>query len=375
MRIGINALYLLPGKVGGSETYIRNLVKSLSRLAGDNTYYIFLNKESEAIFDFPSAGMHVVVCPIRAQNRPLRILWEQFILPFQVRRHNIDVLLSAGMTAPFFRPARSYVVIYDLQHVNQPRNFSMVHLLFLRAIIYLSAKTADGVITISEHVKNDIVKHYNIEPGKIVVSHLGVNHDVFLPARSGTIPAVRTKYNLPERYILYSAALLPHKNHERLLQAFKEIQGEFPGRKLVLTGAWESGYAKTASVISKLGLEQDVLMLGWLPFEDIPLIYRGAELFVYPTLHEGFGLPILEAMACGVPVVCSRLEPLIEVAGDAAFFVDPCDHSDIARGLLTILKDDAGRAKLIEKGLLRAREFTWEKTARTTLDLLSGKDG
>ena len=371
MRIGINALYLLPGKVGGTETYIRNLVKSLIELDSYNTYYIFINKESAGTFEQLASRIHIVLCPVRASNRPARILWEQFILPFQILRNKIDVLLSAGMTAPFFRLSRSILVIYDLQHINQPQNFSRFHLFFLKTIIYLSAKTANGVITISDHVKKDIIKHYKIAPEKIMVGHLAVDHDLFFPLGGEDTASIRTKYDLPERYLLYAAALLPHKNHERLLQAFKEIKDEMAGRKLVFTGAWEKGYDKIVQMVSALGLQKDVILLGWLPFEDIPAVYRGAELFVYPTLHEGFGLPVLEAMASGVPVICSRIEPLTEVAGDAAFFIDPYDHSDIARGISSVLKDKSLRMKLIEKGRLKAKEFTWGNTALNTLSFMT----
>lgn len=369
MKIGINALYLLPGMVGGSETYIRNLVANLARLDRDNEYILFVNRESEGIFR-ESPGVTIVPCPVRAGNRPARILWEQFILPFQVRKRGIKVLLSAGMTAPFCCPAKSLLVVFDLQHVNQPQNFSAFHLFFLRTIIYWSAKSADRIITISSHVKNDITKHYRIRPDAVTVTHLGVDHATYFPGSDDTA-GVKKKYSLPEHYLLYAAALLPHKNHERLLRAFREIKKELPERKLVFTGAWEKGFDKMAAVISELGLKDDVMMLGWVTLEDIPLIYRGAELFVYPTLHEGFGLPILEAMASGVPVVCSRIEPLTEVAGDAALFVDPHDHSDIARGILTVLREAFLRTKLIEKGLRRSGEFTWEKTARQTLEILN----
>jgi glycosyltransferase involved in cell wall biosynthesis len=371
MRIGINALYLLPGKVGGSETYIRSLVINLLEMDRDNIYVIFINKESIGIFPESDPRIKIILCPIKATNRPLRILWEQFILPFQVRRHNVDVLLSAGMTAPFFCPVPSALVIYDLQHVNQPQNFPPLYRFFLKTIIYLSAKTADRIITISEHVKLDIIRHYKIRRHNIMVGYLAVDQDKFFPIGSEDIEAIRTKYELPEHYILYAAALLPHKNHDRLLQAFKEIHENMPGMMLVLTGAWESGYDRIMGMIKETGLRNNVIMLGWLPFDDIPALYRGAQLFVYPTLHEGFGLPILEAMASAVPVVCSEIEPLIEVAGDAALFVDPYDHKDIARGISLVLNSREDRSKLIQKGLHRVRNFTWGKTAKDTLEFLT----
>jgi glycosyltransferase involved in cell wall biosynthesis len=365
VRIGINALYLLPGKVGGSETYVRNLIKAMAELDGTDEYFIFINRESAGVFS-SSPRVRIIPCGIKAENRPLRILWEQFLLPLQVRRHKIDLLLSTGMTAPFCCPARSVLVIFDLQHVNQPGNFSWFHLFFLRSIIYRSAKTADGIITISHHVKKDIEKHYRIDPSRISVGYLGVNHAAFFPSPAAGIE----KYRLPARYILYAAALLPHKNHRLLLEAFREVRNRIPDVKLVLTGAWETGQEALAGVIANLGLQNDVIMLGWIPFEDIPAVYRGAAVFVYPTLHEGFGLPILEAMASGVPVVCSKIAPLTEIAEDAAFFIDPNDQSDIAKGVVTMLEDEAVRAKLIEKGLSLARNFTWDKTARMTRDFL-----
>lgn len=382
MRIGINALYLLPGKVGGTETYLRNLVDSITRLDRDNSYFIFVNRESAEVFQALSPRINIVHCPLYANNRFARILWEQILLPFQARSRKIDALLSPGMTTPFFCPIPSILVIYDLQHVNQPQNFPLFHRFFLQTIIYLSAKTAKGIITISKHVKNDIIKHYRIRPEAIKVTYLGVNHDIFSPGTGQDNTGFRAKYKLPEHYLLYAAALLPHKNHERLLQAFREIIKTMPDCMLVLTGAWEKGYDKIAAVVSALGLRHNVIMLGWLPFEDIVAIYRGSELFVYPTLHEGFGLPILEAMASGVPVVCSRIEPLIEVAGDAALLVEPMDPSDIAQGILSVLKNAQLRQELVGKGFERAKEFTWKKTTEETLrfietilELQSGKAG
>ena len=179
MRIGINTLYLLPGKVGGTEVYIRNLVKWLTRVDRKNEYIIFINKESIGVFDELIHRVRIVLCPVKATSRPLRILWEQFILPAQMRRLKIDLLLSAGMTSPFFSPAASVLVIFDLQHINQPQNFVWYYLPFLKAIIYLSAKTSDALIAISECVREDVVRHYNIPPEMVFVSYMAVDGDKF----------------------------------------------------------------------------------------------------------------------------------------------------------------------------------------------------
>lgn len=370
MRIGINALYLLPGRVGGSETYVRNLVKWLPRVAPSNEYVIFINRESAGVFEGLAPGARIVECPVNASSRPMRILWEQIALPFQAYKYGLDVLLSAGMTAPFFSPVPSVVVIYDLQHINQPENFSRWYLFFLRAIIYLSAKRSDGVITLSKKSKEDIQKHYRIRAGYIGVTWMASDTEAFHIRNASEVTSVRKKYGLPESFILYIASSLPHKNYQRLLEAFKTVKGTIKDMKLVLIGARDYGHDAIAAKISELGLVDDVMFLGWLPFEDIPLIYAASKLFVFPSLHEGFGIPVVEAFACGVPVVCSGIEPLVEVAGGAALLVDPISVDEIASGIIRAITDASLRERLVRDGLKRASEFSWEKTAASTLSFL-----
>ncbi len=370
MRIGINALYLLPGKVGGTETYIRNLVTWLVKVDRENTYVIFTNRESAGVFEELAQECEIVACPIRASNRPLRILWEQAVLPFQILRRKTDLLFSAGMTTPFVCPVPAVLVIFDLQHSLQPENFPFFYLLFLKTIIYLSTKVSAGVVVISEKVKKDVAALYGIPPARIAVTHLAVDHASFRPRERAEIEAVRAKHGLPDRFILYAAASLPHKNHARLLAALKILKERGEGTKLVLIGARDKGRETIAGSILAAGLGQDVVFTGWLPFADIPLIYCASDALVFPSLNEGFGLPVIEAMACGVPVVCSSIEPLPEVAGDAACFVDAADPAAIADGIRAVLGDPQLRARLIARGFKRAAEFTWEKTARQTRSFL-----
>ena len=371
MRIGINTLYLLPGKVGGTEVYIRNLVKWLTRVDRKNEYIIFINKESIGVFDELIHRVRIVLCPVKATSRPLRILWEQFILPAQMRRLKIDLLLSAGMTSPFFSSAASVLVIHDLQHINQPQNFAWYYLPFLKAIIYLSAKTSDALIAISECVREDVVRHYNIPPEMVFVSYMAVDGDKFFRRGKEDVEVVRRRYNLPESFIFYPASSLPHKNHKRLLEAFKKVKEEVQDIKLVLTGTRDYGYEVIEKSIKEFGLDDDVLFLGWLSHDDVPLIYNAANVLVFPSLHEGFGMPVIEAMASGVPVICSGIPPLKEITDSAAIFVDPFDPRDIARGILSVLTDNKLRERLIEDGLERAGMFTWEKTALSTLSVIN----
>jgi glycosyltransferase involved in cell wall biosynthesis len=372
LRIGINALFLLPGEVGGSEIYLRNLVKWLLNVDRDNTYIIFINRESIGFFDGTGSRIDVVLCPVKAENRPLRILYEQCVLPVQVRRHKIDVLLSAGMTSPFLCPPTSVLVIHDLQHVNQPRNFHWFYLIFLKSIIFLSAKTSDGIIAISEKVKKDLIKFYRIPSQDIRVIYHAADADMFFRREENEVKKIRIKYRLPERFVLYIASSLPHKNHVRLIQAFEELKSKVSGIKLVLAGTTTNTGNKTIiQEIQKRQLQEDVICLGWIPFEDVPLLYCASEVFVFPSLHEGFGLPVLEAMGCGIPVVCSNIEPLAEIAGNAAVFIDPYAYTEIADGILSIIHNKELRNNLIEKGFAKASEFSWENTARKTLSFMT----
>lgn len=370
MRIGINALYLLPGKVGGSEVYVRNLARWLPEVTRGETV-VFVNRESTEVFRDAPGRLKVVRCAVRAESRPKRILYEQLVLPILAKRHGLDALVSAGMTGPFVSAVPNFTMIYDLQHVNQPENFGRLYLPFLRAIIYLSAKRSRAVLTLSEKSRQDIIKNYNIPPDRVSVTYLASDPDLFFRRPAQEAEEARKKYGLPERFVLYIASSLPHKNYERLLEAFKKAQADEPGLKLVLIGARDYGHGAVKKKISSLGIEDRVIFLGWLPFEDIPRIYSAASLFVFPSLHEGFGIPVLEAMACGAPVVCSKIRPLDEVAGDAAHFVDPLDVNSIAEGMLDVLKDKGLRERLVASGLRRAASFSWRKTAADTLEAVS----
>lgn len=375
MRIGINALYLIPGKVGGSEIYVRNLVKWLPRAGRGNEFVVYANRESAGVFEEVPGVVKVERCSVSASNRPARILYEQAVLPLLAAKDRLDALLSAGMTGPFVCPVPSFTMIYDLQHVNQPQNFGRLYLLFLRSIIYMSAKRSDAVLTLSEKSKRDILKHYNMAPGRVDVTYLASDRASFSKKSAEETARVRKKYSLPASFVLYIASSLPHKNYERLLEAFKTVKGRHRDIRLVLIGARDYGHGVIRSKIEELGLAEDVVFLGWLPFEDIPSIYSAASLFVFPSLHEGFGIPVLEAMACGVPVVCSRIEPLDEVAGSAARLVDPLDSSSIAQGMLDVLEGRELRERLVSDGLARSAVFSWEKTARDTLKAISAHTG
>ncbi|MBI3754626.1 MAG: glycosyltransferase family 4 protein [Deltaproteobacteria bacterium] len=371
MRIGINTLFFIPGKVGGSETYIRNLIAKLSDIDSENEYFIFANRENFNEFKTGRPNFHKMLCPINASFKPGRILWEQFVLPFQTLKYKIDILFSPGYTAPIFIGCKQVVTIHDLNYYYHPDDFSSLELLFWRLLVPLSARAANRVITISKNSKRDIENILKVSPDKVDLIYEAAN---MFPDFGGwgdeNIEKVKKKYCIDGKYILSIAAMHPHKNIHRLIEAYKILKDKYgTSHKLVLVGmkAWASKAVEGA--IKGMSLEKDVIFTGWVPLEDIPIFYKGAAVFVFPSLFEGFGIPPLEAMTCGTPVAVSNITSLPEVVGDAGKYFNPYDVEDIASKVYEVITSTALREELIKKGFEQAKKFFWEKTAKQTVDV------
>lgn len=294
---------------------------------------------------------------------PTSSLTEQYRSPSLIRHLGLDLFHSPYYIKPYFLPCPSVVTIYDLI----PRLYSQSISLWARAIfemaIRLATVTSRLVISVSQSAKEDLVRLLGVPPSKVWVTPLGVDTR-FNPLNEKAIFNLRQKYDLPEGYILYLGINKPHKNLVRLVEAFAKVK---TGRKLVLAGKEDPRYREAHEVVMRLSLQDRVVFLGQVPENDLPALYSGAALFVFPSLYEGFGLPLLEAMACGAPVVCSSTSSLPEIAGQAAVMVDPLDLSQLARALERVLGDSDLRASMREEGLKQAARFPWERTAKETL--------
>jgi glycosyltransferase involved in cell wall biosynthesis len=229
-------------------------------------------------------------------------------------------------------------------------------------------RDADKIIAISECTKKDAIRLYGIEEAKIRVIHGGVN-PFFRPVSPDTAEAVRHRYNLPNHYILYVGTIEPRKNLVTLLEAYRALRNRDAEIKLVIAGRKGWRQEEFFRKLLKTGLEHDIVFTGFVPDQDLPAVYTMADVFAFPSLYEGFGLPVLEAMACGTPVVCSNTSRLPEVAGNAAVLVSPQDVRGWIEALNKILKSDELRTDLHQRGLRQAAGFTWESTARKTCDV------
>ncbi len=355
-RIGINALYLIPGGVGGAEIYLCELLEALARIDASNLYFIFTNRDTGADLIPRQANFHWKAQAVRAKFRPARILWEQTVLPLEAARYRLDVLFNPGFTSPLLAPCPSVTVFHDLQHKRHPEYFQRLDLPFWRLFLWMSAHRARHLIATSEATSADLQRFYRIASKTITVIPHGVGQRFFTLDRSSTEP-----------YLLYVATLHPHKNHERLLRAFARR----PRReRLVLAGM--AGFHDQAirDLIAELRLADAVHLTGWVPREELYDLYAHASACVIPSTFEGFGMPVLEALAAGIPTACSDIPPLRESAGDAALYFDPFDENAIALALDRITEDEILRRTLAESGPRQARSFTWERTARQTLETL-----
>jgi glycosyltransferase involved in cell wall biosynthesis len=355
MRIGVNALYLIPGGVGGTEIYLRELLQALAQIDPANEYFVFTNLETGADLTPKRANFHSKPQAVHARFRPARILWEQIVLPLEAARYRLDVIFNPGFTAPVFSSRPSVTVFHDLQHLRHPQYFRWFDLPFWKLLVWAAARRSRSLIAPSEATRADLVHFYPFASGRIPVIPHGVDAAFFALDRSRLEP-----------FVLCVSTLHPHKNMLRLIGAYTRRKRDY---KLVLAGF--RGFQTRE--IEKL-VTPDIRLTGWLARKELLELYARALAFIYPSTFEGFGMPVLEAMAAGVPVACSDIPPLREVAGDAALFFDPLSEDAIAGALDRITSDQPLRAHLACAGPQRARTFTWKRSAELTLAVLIGRN-
>ncbi len=358
-RIGLNLLFLVPGETGGSEIYVRQLIPKLAEARPDLELVAFVNRE---VAGTDLGVSEVVEVDVSGRERLRRVLAEQRRLPRLARRSRIDLLHSPGTSAPRRPGVVSVVTILDVIYARHPEAHTLPMRLGMRVIVPLAARGADRVITISDAAAADISDLLSVPPERIDVTHLGGR-----PIGPSTPePELRRRLGLADGPLILSvSARRPHKNVARLIEAFARLDGD-PAPQLVLPGYETPFEGELRRRTAELGVADRVRFLGWVTDEDLEGLYAAAACFAFPSLAEGFGLPVLEAMQRGVPVATSDAGPLPEIGGDAVRYFDPLDVGAIAAALSDLLEDGTLRERLASEGRERARAFTWERTARET---------
>lgn len=368
-RIGLNLLYLVPGQVGGSEIYAKELVGALGRARPDVRWLAFANDEGAPVLrdaGWPE-NVSVVHLPVPGVNKPARIATELTRLPIAARRHRVQLLHSLGTTGPIVTPVPHVLSILDLIYLHFPDTFPAPARLGLRAVVGPAARRADRVVTISQAVKDDVVAELGVPAEHVDPVLLG-----FGASRPRTPPAdaaaLGERFGLGAgRVVLCVSAALVHKNLPRLIDAFAALGPGFEDCRLVLAGHAGREADALRARAEAAGVGDRVVQTGWIERDELEGLYALATCCVYPSLHEGFGMPALEAMVRDVPLACADATSLPEVAGDAAELFDPTDVQAIRTATARLLTDESRRDELVARGRERVRLFTWERCAAGVL--------
>jgi glycosyltransferase involved in cell wall biosynthesis len=368
VHVGLNLIFLVPGETGGMEVAARELIPPLLAEAPAGTRFTaFINREAAAAGDGPWGELlPAVTVPIHARNRVQWVLGEQLLLPRLAVRAGVDLMHSLASTAPMHGRFARVVTIHDLIYARFPEAHAGLRDRGMRVLVPGAARRSDRVIADSQNTREDLVALLGLDPAKIDVVPLGLGTSREAePMPEGEL---RERLQLGSREVVLSlSAKRPHKNLRALLDALAEMPRE-QRPMLVLPGYATEHEVELREHSRARGVEDDVRFPSWVSPQELEGLWSLARVFVYPSLYEGFGLPVLEAMARGVPVACSNASSLPEVAGDAALMFDPHSPAQIAAALGRLLSDAALRDELRERGLARAGEFTWQRTARLTLE-------
>lgn len=376
-HVGIDASRLSTRARTGTERYTYELVGGLSRIDRQTRWTLYSNGLPAML---PPLGPHVAL-----RSLPFPRLWTHLRLGWEMLRHPPDVLFVPAHVIPALHPPRSVVTVHDLGYLHFPEAHTLARRLDLHLSTRWSVRAAWRIIAVSQATKDDLVQHYRVPPSNITVVHHGLSSEHFSPVTDpATRAACTARYGISGDYFLYVGTIQPRKNLLRLIEAFAQVLREERGspsstatatarpRRLSLVLAGKKGWL-TAAIeqrVAELDIKDNVQFIGYVDDDALPALMSGARAFVFPSLYEGFGMPVLEAMACGTPVLTSTTSSLPEVAGDAALLVDPTSTRALADGLSRLLHDTALCDTLRERGRARASGFTWERCAQETRRVL-----
>ena len=358
MRVAIDVRKLHDFGIG---TYVRNLVGQLARIDHETDYVLLCRRDDEGLATTLGENFRTV-----AQGAPNYSVREQLMVPLSLGRSGATLFHAPHYVLPPLTPCRAIVTIHDCIHLRFPQYLpNRLAYGYAWAQIWSATRRARRVLTVSQASKQDIVRFFDVPETKITVIPNAIDERFRQPPADADLVRVRERYQLPDRFIMYAGNVKPHKNLERLIEAFVTVRRRgFDDLGLLLTGSEVSRYAMLRRAVHRHNLHKHVRFLGYQTTETLAVLYRLADVFVFPSLYEGFGLSPLEAIASGTPVVASNVSSLPEVLGDAAILVEPLEAESIADGITQVLEDDDLRADLRRKGLARASRFSWEQSVK-----------
>ncbi len=367
MLIGIDASRATTNAPTGTENYARELIRALIALDRKNHYRLYTRERAPQ--DFFASPRELRIANYELRNISFPRLWTHVRLSFEMLMRAPDLLWVPAHVLPLLHPRRSFVTIHDLGQAHFPQAHPPLQRAYHNWSVWWSTRAASHIFGDSESTRDDLVRFFRVPAGKISVVYPAYDAPLYQPIRDAAIiERVKAKYRIGSDYVLTVGTIHPRKNYARLIDAFARLITQHATRiTLVIVGKRGWLYDSIFARVKQLNLQSLISILDYVPASDLPALMSGARVFAFPSLYEGFGLPILEAQACGTPVVCAMTSSLPEAAGDAALFCDPLDVDAIAGALQRALRDDALRAKLIARGFDNIKRFSWEVSARQIL--------
>jgi glycosyltransferase involved in cell wall biosynthesis len=372
MKIGISTSVIGRGQAGIGQ-YLLALLRPLMRYSRQHEFTLFVLEEDVPLFEFVSQKMHVVPVPEKFRPPVKDILWHQTQLPALAHQHHLDVLhVPSYRRMLWLRPCALVTTIHDLAPFHLVGKYDRLRMLYAKSIAPLLARRQHEIITVSETTANDVIKYFKVPRKQLTIIPNGVDHERFSPVDPEVAKATAmARFGLSQPYFLYVARLEhPAKNHVRLITAFNKFKAEtLSPWQLVLAGGDWHGAGAVHLARQQSAFTEDIHCLGFVPDEDLPTLYRGAEVFVYPSLYEGFGLPPIEAMACGCPVICSKAGSLSEITGNAADLVNPEDTEELKLRMIKMFKQPEWREQWRAAGKTHAQRYQWHRAAAATMEI------
>ncbi|UCC62625.1 MAG: glycosyltransferase family 4 protein [Anaerolineae bacterium] len=375
--VGVDASRTTVARRTGTENYALNLIRALLARRSEYRYRLYFRNR-------PATGLFPASDAVEQRVIPFPRLWTHVRLSWEMIRQPPDLLFVPAHVLPPIRPCRSLVTVHDLGYRRFPQAHRPLDRLYLDLSTRWNARAATCVLADSEATKADLIREYATPADKIAVVYPGRDESLRRVQDPALIAAVKEKYGVTGDYVLYVGTLHPRKNLIRLIEAFSTLSSQLAignsqfatlNLQLVIAGRKGWLYDEIFTGVRDLSLDGRVVFTGYVADADLPALLSGARLFAFPSLYEGFGFPVLEAMSCGVPVVCSNCSSLSEVAGDAALLVNPLDTAAMATAMTRLLADESLRADLVARGYEQARRFSWERAARQVLGIIEGLIG
>ena len=365
IRIGIDATPL-PEYPAGAGTYIIQLIHALTSFGSQARFVIFAQSDQQKLIGIPE--MQNVTWISSPKMSPIqRLLWEQISLPILLLRNKVDVFHSLHYTRPILLPCASVVTFHDMTFFLYPKLHTRLKRILFPIAIRISAYLSDHIIAVSECTQQDAMRILNLNPLRISAIPNGISEDFRPITDNSLLEECRNLYHLPENFILFTGLIEPRKNLPALINAYALLVKEFSPPPLVIVGRSGWGNIQLSELINQQNLKDQIIFTGYISARDLPIVYNLAQVFVYPSLYEGFGFPPLEAMACGIPVVSSDSSAMREIIGEAGILVPARDINALADAIRSLLQDSSLRLYYSSLGKQRSKLYSWKRTAQETL--------